>query len=79
MPEMSDSCEHHCQPQAVSGFNDLFIADGAAGLDNGGNAHLGGGFYAVGKGEEGIGGQNCAFGFFVGFCGSQFGGVYTAG
>ena len=57
---MPDAGEDHGQTQAVGGFDDLLVADRAAGLNDGGGAGSGDLFDSVGKGEKGVGGGDCA-------------------
>ena len=54
------------------------VADGAAGLNDGGGAGLGDGFEAVGEGKEGVGGGDAAVEGQDGFHGSEAGGVDAA-
>ena len=56
MQEMTPSGEDHRKPLAVRGFDDLVVAHGAAGLDDGGYAGFGQRLHAVGEGEEGVAG-----------------------
>lgn len=42
MPKMPHPGEHHGQAGFVGGGDDVFVADGAAGLDDGGGAGAGG-------------------------------------
>ncbi len=55
---MSHTCKHHGDTVFVGGLDHLFVAHGAAGLDDGGYTHFGGGVEAVAKREEGIGGHH---------------------
>ena len=54
---MSHPSEHHGYAQLVAGLDGVFVADGAAGLDDGGYAVLGGHLHHVVKGEERVGGE----------------------
>ncbi len=75
---MADSGEDHGDAQSVGGVDDLGVADGAAGLDDGGCAGLGDGFEAVGEWEEGVGGGYGALEREDGFHGAEAGGVDAA-
>ncbi len=55
----------------VGGFDHLFVADGAAGLDDGGDAGRRRRLDAVGEGEEGVGGHDGAPGLLAGGAGSE--------
>ena len=52
MPKVPHAGEYHGQAQAVGSVDDLLIAAGAAGLDDGGGAVAGDFFDTVGKGEK---------------------------
>ena len=43
MPEVPHPCKHHRKPRIIRRVNHVLIADGPAGLDNGGRAGFGGG------------------------------------
>ena len=58
MPEMPHAGEEHGDPVLIGGLDDLFVANAAAGLDDGGYARFGGGIDAVTEGEEGIRSQH---------------------
>ena len=69
MPKMPDPGKHHGEAMFVGGGDDVFVADGAAGLDDGGDAGLSGHIHVVCEGEEGVGCQDGAFGIQTGFLG----------
>ena len=52
MPKVPHSCENHGDALVVCGFNHLFVADRAAGLDDGGCARAGRGEHAVAKRDK---------------------------
>ena len=60
MAEVPDAGERHGDAAAVGGFDDLWVADGAAGLNDGGGPGVGDDLETVGKGEEGVGGGDGA-------------------
>src|SRR3712207_3218530 len=60
MPEMPDAREDHRQIVLVGGGDDFGVADGAAGLDDGGDAVPGRLVEAVADGEELVGGERGA-------------------
>ena len=62
MAEVAHAGEHHGEAVVVGGGDDLVVAHGAAGLDHGGGAGLGGRQQAVGEGEEGVGRHHRALG-----------------
>ncbi len=55
---MPDPGEYHGDAEAVGCFDDLGVADGAAGLNDGGRSGLGDGLKAVGERKERVGGCN---------------------
>src|ERR1017187_3592749 len=55
MAEVADAGEDHGDAEAVGGGDDLIVAYGTAGLNEGGGAILDGFFDAIGKGKEGVG------------------------
>ena len=52
--EQPQAAEGHCDAVLVAGVNDLLVADGAAGLHDGGHAGAAGTLDVVAEGEEGI-------------------------
>ena len=50
--------EDHADVVFVAAVDGLLVADGATGLDDGGDAGLVGQFHAVVEGEESVGGQH---------------------
>ena len=52
--EQPQAAEGHCDAVLVAGVNDLLVADGAAGLHDGGHAGTAGTLDVVAEGEEGI-------------------------
>ena len=54
MPEMALVGEDHGDVGVVGGGDDVVVSFGAAGLDDGSDAGVGGDFDAVGEGEEGV-------------------------
>ena len=62
MPEMPRAGEHHGDAVVVGGLDHLVVAHRAAGLDHGGGAGLDRDQKAVGKREEGVGGDDRAAG-----------------
>ena len=50
--EQPDAAERHGDAVLVAGVNDLLVADGAAGLDDGRHAGAAGTLDVVAKGEE---------------------------
>ena len=69
MPEVAHAGEDHRDIGGVGGGYDLGVADGTAGLDDGGRAGGHGRFEAVGKGEERIRGDDAAAGQRLGEAG----------
>lgn len=66
--------EDHCDFVLVGGGDDFIVFFRASRLYNRGDAGLGGVFYVVREGEEGIRGHGTAFGFLAGvFEGDQAG------
>src|SRR5437868_1483303 len=59
--EVPDAGEDHGHAEAIGGGDDVGILYGATGLDGGGNAMGSGGFEAVRKREERVGGKDAAF------------------
>ena len=57
--EQPQAAEGHGDTVLVTGVDDLLVADGAAGLDDGGHAGAAGALDVVAKGEECIGAQRC--------------------
>ena len=55
--EQPDAAEGHRDVVLVAGVDDLLVADGAAGLDDGGHAGTAGALDVVAEGEEGIAAQ----------------------
>ena len=55
MPEMPHGGENHRDAMFISSLDNLFIADAAAGLNDGGYTGFGCGINAVTEREEGIG------------------------
>ncbi len=60
MLEMSRARKQHGDAVVVGGVNHLAIAHAAAGLDDEGNACLGGEFDIIGEGKERVGGEDAA-------------------
>jgi hypothetical protein len=56
--KMTDAGEDHRQVETVGRGDDFFIANGAAGLNDGGYSVLGCFFHAIGKGEKSVGANN---------------------
>jgi hypothetical protein len=54
MQEMPDAGENHGHSEPVGGGNHVFIADRAAGLNDGNGTRFGGFFDAVGEREKGV-------------------------
>lgn len=52
--EVTHAGEYHCHAVFIRGSDDLFIADGTAGLYDGGNAALACAVDAIAEGEEGV-------------------------
>lgn len=52
--KMSHSCKYHRDAEFVAGFDGVFVADGAARLDDGGDAVLMGHLDNIIKWEEGV-------------------------
>ncbi len=50
--EQPDAAECHCDAVLIAGVDDLLVADGAAGLDDGSNAGAAGPLDVVAEGEE---------------------------
>src|SRR5438270_4594960 len=61
MPEVANAREGHREAVLVGGCYNFGVAHGASGLDDGGDAVLGGLVNAVAEGEEGVGGEHRAF------------------
>src|SRR5450755_5120797 len=78
VPEMPDTGKDHGQPQAVGGFDDLLVADGASGLNDGSGAGFGDFLHAVRKGEKGIGGGHGALQRQLRFHGTELAGIDAA-
>ena len=62
MLEMPRAREHHGDAVVVGGLDHLVVAHRAAGLDHRGGASLDCDQQSVGEGEEGVGGDDRAFG-----------------
>ena len=56
MREVAGAGEVHGDAGGLGGLNDLPVADGAAGLDDGAHAGVKEHLEAIGEGEEGVGG-----------------------
>ena len=57
MVEQAQAAKRHHNPVFVAGVDDLLVADGAAGFDNGGYAAAAGAFNVVAEGEESVAAQ----------------------
>ena len=62
MPEMPNPRHDEGDVVLVADGDGFVVLDGAAGLDDGGDARFGGGFGAVGEGEEGVAGESGTLG-----------------
>jgi len=76
--EVAHVGEEHGEAQAVGGGDYFGVFYGAAGLDNGGGAGLGGFFHAVGEGEEGVGGYDRSLQGVLRFHYGEFDGIDAA-
>ena len=79
MLKRSYSGEDHRNICHISCFYNLGIADAASGLDDGGDAGIVRGEDAIGEGEEGITGEDGAFGCCACFLEGDIHGIYAAG
>jgi|GEM_PF-7020166 len=61
VPKMPDAREDHRQPVLIGGCDDLFVAHGAAGLNDGNRARGGQYVHAVAEGKEGVRRNHGAF------------------
>ena len=71
--EVTHSGKDHGEAEAVGGGDDVSVADGAAGLDDGGGAGLGDDLKTIGKREEGIGSGDASGERKHGFHGAEAG------
>ena len=78
MLEVAHAGEEHGHAVFVGGSDGFFVPDGAAGLDDGGDAGSGRGVNAVSEGEEGVAGHDAALDGFSGFHDADLGGVNAA-
>ena len=78
MLEVAHAGEEHGHAVFVGGSDGFFVPDGAAGLDDGGNAGSGRGVNAVPEGEESVRGHYAALDGFSGFHDADLGGVNAA-
>jgi hypothetical protein len=53
--KMTHAGKDHCETETIGCGNDVIVADGTAGLNEGGRASFRGFFDAIGEGEESIG------------------------
>ncbi len=54
MAEVAFACENHGDRIVIRHADGLLVADGAAGLDDGGDTYFGRGLHTVCEGEEGV-------------------------
>jgi hypothetical protein len=54
MPEMAHACKDHYQTMLVGGTDDLSIAHGASGLDDGADARLRRNIHRIPEGKKGV-------------------------
>lgn len=54
MFKMTNTCYNHGNAELVGFVDGVLVAEGSAGLDDGGDPCGGSNFYAVGEGEEGV-------------------------
>ena len=62
VPEVAHAGEDHGQARRVGRIDDFLVAQGAARLNNCGGTRVNGCLQPVGKGKEGIGGDDAAAG-----------------
>ena len=62
MAKMAHAGEYHGEASLICRRDDILIAQGATGLDDGGGTCLRGSNQAIGEGKEGIGRNNRALG-----------------
>ena len=77
MPEVPDSGEDHGDSVVIAGGDDFLVFNGAAGLDDGGDAGGVGALDVIRLGEEGVGGEHGAAGALAGFFRGEFDGIHA--
>ena len=78
MLEVAHAGEEHGHAVFVSGGDGFLVSDGAAGLDDGGDAGSGRGVNAVSEGEESVGGHDAARDGLPGLHDADLGGIDAA-
>ncbi len=79
MPEVTDTGKNHSDIMLVSRFNRVIVSYRAAGLDNGGDADIGGGFDNIGEREHRIRSEDTSPGLVTGFFSGYLGADNPAG
>ena len=79
MPKVPDARCHHCDFRFVRGFDDFFIGDRTAGLDNGLDAGFGGQLNIIRFGNKRVGNKNRIVSVLAGFGDRGYNSPHTAG